>query len=97
LRRAVEAAGLCWLGSHHAHGLHSPYWWLRCALGVDRDRALTRAYHRVLVWDLMRRPALTRVLDGLLTPLIGKSLVLYFERPAEPATLPLPRAGDAAA
>ena len=97
LRRAVEAAGLRWLGSHHAHGLHSPYWWLRCALGVNRDRALTRTYHRLLVWDLMRRPALTRVLDAALTPLIGKSLVLYFERPAEVATVRLTGAGDAAA
>ena len=97
LRRAVEASGLRSLGSHHAHGLHSPYWWLRCALGVERDGALTRLYHRLLVWDLMRRPLLTRALDGLLTPLIGKSLVLYFARPAEAATTPTPIVGDAAA
>ena len=85
LRRGFEGQGLRCLGGHHAHGLHSPYWWLRCALGVDRDRRLTRLYHRVLVWDLMRRPLLTRLLDRALTPLIGKSLVLYFERPAPAA------------
>jgi len=96
LRRGFVAQGLRCIGAHHAHGLHSPYWWLRCALGVDRDRSLTRLYHRFLVWDLMRRPWLTRVLDGALTPLIGKSLVLYFERPAVAAVAPV-AVGDAAA
>jgi len=26
-------AGLRVVGSHHAHALHSPYWWLKCAVG----------------------------------------------------------------
>ena len=30
-------------GSHHAHALHSPYWWLKCAVGVDKDNAAIRA------------------------------------------------------
>jgi hypothetical protein len=38
---------------------------------------MVRGYHRVLVWDIMRRPALTRLSEAALNPLIGKSLVIY--------------------
>jgi SAM-dependent methyltransferase len=37
LRRKVKAAGLSELGSHYAHALHSPYWWLKCALNRNGD------------------------------------------------------------
>ena len=33
LRRRLRTAGLELHRHHHAHALHSPYWWLRCALG----------------------------------------------------------------
>ena len=70
-------------GHHHAHALHSPYWWLKCAVGVSNDdHPLARAYHRVLVWDIMKQPALTRLADRALNPLIGKSLVVYAAKPA---------------
>ena len=36
-----------------------------------------RGYHKMLVWDIMRRPALTRYSEAALNPLIGKSLVVY--------------------
>jgi len=49
---------------------------------VDRETALTRAYHRLLVWDMMSAPALTRVGERLLNPVLGKSVVLYFRKPA---------------
>jgi SAM-dependent methyltransferase len=78
LRRKLADRGFRILGSRHVHALHAPYWWLRCAVGVEREDALlVRAYHRFLVWDIVRRPALTRALDRALNPLIGKSLVLY--------------------
>jgi SAM-dependent methyltransferase len=77
----LEAAGLRLVRSRHRHALHSPYWWLRCAVGVSReDQRLVATYHRFLVWDIERRPRLTRALEALLNPLIGKSLVLYLER-----------------
>jgi SAM-dependent methyltransferase len=66
---------------HHAHALHSPYWWLRCALGMSRDQAVARLYHRFLVYDLMRRPRWTRSLERALNPVLGKSVVLYARRP----------------
>ena len=78
----AENAGLRHTGRGYAHGLHSPYWWLKCAVGVNRDdHPAVKAYHRMLVWDIMRRPWLTRTAERALDPLIGKSLVLYFEKP----------------
>ena len=69
------------LGSHHAHALHSPYWWLKCALGLDNDGALpVRLYHRFLVWDITAKPAVVRLLERALNPLLGKSLVLYLRK-----------------
>jgi SAM-dependent methyltransferase len=67
---------------HHAHALHSPYWWLRCALGSTRDQALAaRLYHRFLVYDLTHRPRWTRTLERALDPYLGKSVVVYARRP----------------
>ena len=83
LRRRLACAGLVVTATHHAHALHAPYWWLKCAVGVDRgEHPLVKAYHRLLVWDMMRAPRLTRLADRLLNPLIGKSLVVYLRKPA---------------
>jgi SAM-dependent methyltransferase len=82
----LRGAGVATTGSHHAHALHSPYWWLRCAVGLDRaDRWPVRTYHRFLVWDITSRPPLIRALDRALNPVLGKSLVLYGTKP-EPVT-----------
>lgn len=81
---AVEANGLRRFHRHWAHSLHVPYWWLRCLFWERGEQAWpVRAYHRFLVWDLMRRPWISRALDRLLNPLMGKSLVLYFTRDAD--------------
>ena len=78
----VESAGLRHVGKDYAHGLHSPYWWVKCAVGVDEDQhPLVRAYHRLLVWDIMAKPLVTRVADRVLNPVLGKSLVLYLRKP----------------
>jgi SAM-dependent methyltransferase len=81
----LENAGLVYEGKDHAHGLHSPYWWIKCAVGVDKDKhPLVRAYHQVLVWDIMGTPrvsAVTRLAERALNPLIGKSMVLYLRKP----------------
>ncbi len=78
----LRAAGLAYDGRHHAHALHAPYWWLKCAVGVDDERhPLVRAYHRLLVWDIMRRPRVTRLVERVANPLLGKSLVVYLTKP----------------
>ena len=84
LRTKLRAAGLQPGGAHHSHSLHSPYWWLRCAVGPNRpidDNALVRAYHRLLCWEIERQPALLRYASRALDPLIGKSLVVYAHKP----------------
>ncbi len=85
LRGRLEAAGLTVVDRHHAHGLHSPYWWLKCALGVNasKDNPLVKAYHQLLVWEITSRPLPLQVAERLLQPAIGKSLILYAVKAAE--------------
>jgi SAM-dependent methyltransferase len=85
LRRRFRDAGLKPGAAHHAHALHSPYWWLKCAVGPTNDQnPLVKAYHQLLVWDITKAPKLTRWTEKLLNPVLGKSLVLYARKP-EPA------------
>jgi SAM-dependent methyltransferase len=82
LASRLRGAGLRPTGSHHAHALHTPYWWLRCWIGLDRPSAWpVRTYHRFLVWDITRRPRATRLAERALDPVLGKSLVVYATRP----------------
>ena len=82
LQAMVEGHGLTTTHRHHAHALHAPYWWLKCAVGVERDQhPFVRAYHRLLVWDMMKAPAATRLAERALDPVIGKSVALYFSKP----------------
>jgi len=81
LRREIEHTGMRYLTRHWAHALHSPFWWLKCLLWKSRDtHFLIRAYHKLLVWDLLERPWLTRTLERWLNPLAGKSVVMYFSK-----------------
>jgi len=81
LKRAVERRSMLRYAWHWAHGLHSPYWWLRCLFWSKGENAWpVRLYHRLLVWDLLKNPPLTRWLEWLLNPLCGKSVVMYFVR-----------------
>lgn len=78
----LRSAGLRFLGSHHSHALHSPYWWLKCAMGVANDEAWSvRRYHGFLVREILRPSRAVRRLEQVLNPLLGKSLVVYVERP----------------
>jgi SAM-dependent methyltransferase len=80
----IEALGFTVYCKHWAHALHSPYWWLRCLFWNNQDNNwLVKQYHRFLVWDLMDKPLFTRKLEQLLNPLMGKSVVMYFQKPAK--------------
>jgi len=82
LRDKVVKAGLVFDGKDYAHGLHSPYWWIKCAVGVrNDDHPLAKAYHRLLVWEIMKNPKALQLAGKVLDPLIGKSMVLYFHKP----------------
>jgi len=82
LEQRMRDAGLDVRGSRRAHALHSPYWWIRCAGGVDNsDRYLARRYHDVLVKQIMENPPFLRRLDDALNPILGKSLIIYAVKP----------------
>lgn len=77
----IERLGFLCYHRHGAHALHSPYWWLQCLFWRKRQHSwLIRQYHRFLVWDMVRRPLLTRTLERWLNPLLGKSVVAYFSK-----------------
>ena len=81
LQADIEQLGARRFRRHWAHALHSPYWWLQCLFWRSRERnPLVRIYHRLLVWDMLSAPGLTRTLERWLNPVMGKSVVLYFEK-----------------
>lgn len=84
LARRMTAAGLEIYDEHRAHSLHTPYWWLRCAVGPQEDptkNSVTNAYNRFLEWDIMKQPTVTKIADRVLNPILGKSLVVYGVKP----------------
>ena len=89
LAREVARQGFVLTGRGSAHSLHVPYWWLKCLFWrSDPEPWPVRLYHQLLVWDLMKRPWITRAVDALLNPIMGKSIVLYFTKPAAHQTSP---------
>jgi SAM-dependent methyltransferase len=83
LRAKLASAGLDVFASHHAHALHSPYWWLKCAVGPRNDSHwAVKRYRRFLEWDIVNQPRWVRTLEHTLDPLLGKSIVLYGRKPA---------------
>lgn len=86
IRERMTQAGVVVGESHRAHALHSPYWWLRCAISPTNDsHPLVKKYHDLLVWDMVKAPFVTRFTERLLNPVIGKSVVVYGTKPATAA------------
>jgi SAM-dependent methyltransferase len=83
LNAKLRSAGLAITGSHHAHALHSPYWWLKCAVGVRRDdHRLVKAYRRLLEWEIVTQPRSLRLVERATAPLFGKSYIVYARKGA---------------
>jgi len=81
LIKTIESFGVRYCASHYAHSIHAPFWWLKCFVGPERtDSKPVNLYHRLLVWDLMKKPKITSIVDQWLNPILGKSLVLYFKK-----------------
>ena len=79
LRGKIAGGGMELTHTHHAHAQHSPFWWLKCAVGVSNtDHRAVTTYHKLLVWDLMQRPKVTQLAEALLNPVVGKSVAMYF-------------------
>lgn len=86
LRDKVLTHGLQLTHTQHEHALHAPYWWLKCLVGTEKtNHPAVKAYHQLLVWDMMGRPWLTRTTESLLNPVIGKSVAMYFRKPPSPS------------
>ena len=82
LKAKLRSAGLEVRGSHHAHALHSPYWWLKCAVGPrNDDHKMVKKYREFLEWDIMTQPASMQVAERVLSPLLGKSFIVYSRKP----------------
>jgi SAM-dependent methyltransferase len=78
LKAKLRGAGLNITGSHHAHALHSPYWWLKCAVGVQRDDSrMVNAYRRMLEWEITKQPRSMKVVERAASPVLGKSYIVY--------------------
>jgi SAM-dependent methyltransferase len=78
LKAKIRNAGLTVEGSHHAHALHSPYWWLKCAVGPrNDDHALVTRYRKFLEWDIIKQPKSTKLAEKVLSPVMGKSVIVY--------------------
>ena len=81
LKKDVTSFGLTFIQRHWAHALHSPYWWLQCLFWKSKESSkIINLYHDFLVWDMMKKPLLTKILEFIFQPLIGKSVVLYFNK-----------------
>ncbi len=66
---------------NYKHALHSPYWWLKCLVGVkNEEHLLVKYYKKFLEWDIMKKPRTVRMLEELLNPLLGKSIVYYLRK-----------------
>jgi ubiquinone/menaquinone biosynthesis C-methylase UbiE len=81
LRKMLASHGIkCWK-TDYKHALHAPYWWLKCLVGLkNEDNAVVKYYKRFLEWDIMQKPFLTRMLEGLLNPVLGKSVIFYLKK-----------------
>jgi SAM-dependent methyltransferase len=89
LRIKMSGAGLEPGDSHRAHALHSAYWWLKCAVGTENnDFPAVKAYNKLLVWDIEKQPPVTRITERVLNPVLGKSLVVYAQKPIETTVEP---------
>jgi len=77
--KRLESLGVKMWDKHHAHALHSFYWWLKCFVGPgDDDNFWVRCYHNFLVWDMVHKSRWVRLIEKILNPLVGKSNVMYF-------------------
>jgi len=81
LREMLTRQGFkCWK-INYKHALHSPYWWLKCLVGLKKeDHFLVKYYRKFLEWDIMKKPRFVRMLEEFLNPIMGKSIVYYLKK-----------------
>ncbi len=83
LEERLRAAGMVPRTHHYAHGLHSPYWWLKCWVGTTNDEhPAVKLVPPPAGVGHHEAPRTTRFAEALLAPVLGKSLVLYLTKPS---------------
>ena len=56
---------------------------MKCAVGpTNDDHPLVTKYREFLEWDIMTQPRSTKIAEKVLSPALGKSIVLYGHKPA---------------
>jgi SAM-dependent methyltransferase len=81
LQALLEAAGVACRAVRYKHGLHAPYWWLKCLVGHKNEHSRpVNLYKKFLEWDIIKRPLFTRTLERILNPFIAKSIVFYLKK-----------------
>jgi ubiquinone/menaquinone biosynthesis C-methylase UbiE len=80
-RKMLASHGIkCWK-INYKHALHAPYWWLKCLVGIKNEgHWLVRYYKKYLEWDILQKPFFTRMLEEILNPVLGKSIVFYLRK-----------------
>jgi len=81
LQSVIEKMPMTCTSRHFAHGLHSPYWWLKCLFWTNRDdKKVIKTWQRMLEWEILSNPNWFRPISHLADRLMGKSVVLYFDK-----------------
>ena len=84
LVQRIKDAGLTVTGVAHTHGLHAPYWWLKCAVGVSNDaHPLVKAYKQMLTETSLDDVLVTRAFTGLPANFLKPSIERVGLDPAE--------------
>jgi SAM-dependent methyltransferase len=77
----LTSVGFKIVDHHYAHGLHSPYWWLKCYVGVNRqDSKLVNLYKKFLEYEIIKNPKYLSYVRKIADPLMGKSIVYYAKK-----------------
>ncbi len=80
LATLVKGVGFSVLGFKRAHGLHSPYWWIKSWVGVgNSSHPLASWYESLLVKDMFSPNRLLRTFEERTNWILGKSLVVYLQ------------------
>ena len=77
----IEDRGFKFDHAERFHGLHSPYWWLRCLFWKNQDsNYFVKIYKKFLEYQILQSPSWLNNLEKILNPIFGKSIAFYFEK-----------------
>lgn len=79
LSRKIKSAGLNIYNVTYAHAFHTPYWVLKCIVGLHNDEArLPKYYHKFLFMSINSKPL--KKAERFLNKFFPKSVVFYAKK-----------------